>query len=46
MVLILRGEWVVGSILTLGLLHRGTEKLMELRHVSTRVATHVHYVLK
>ena len=35
MVLSMRGEWVVGSVLTLGLLHRGTEKLMELRHVST-----------
>ena len=31
----MRGEYVVGVVLTLGLLHRGTEKLMELRHPST-----------
>jgi NADH-quinone oxidoreductase subunit D len=31
-VLILRSEWIIGSIITLGLLHRGTEKLVELRH--------------
>nr|APQ44788.1 NADH dehydrogenase subunit 7 [Diplonema papillatum] len=31
-VLFLRSEWITGSSMTLGLLHRGTEKLMELRH--------------
>jgi len=33
----MRGEHVVGSVLTLGLLHRGTEKLMEMRHVTTNI---------
>jgi len=37
MVLVLRGEWVVGSVLTLGLLHRGTEKLLETRHTTTSI---------
>lgn len=37
-ILMMRGEYVVGCILTLGLLHRGTEKLMEMRHVSSSVA--------
>ena len=31
-VLHMRGEHVAGCVLTLGLLHRGTEKLLELRH--------------
>ena len=34
-ILVTRGEWVLGSVLTLGLLHRGTEKLLEMRHVTT-----------
>ncbi len=34
-ILQMRGEYVIGSVLTLGLLHRGTEKLMEMRHVTT-----------
>ena len=30
--LVMQGEWVIGATITLGLLHRGTEKLIELRH--------------
>ena len=30
--LCMRGEYVLGCVLSLGLLHRGTEKLLELRH--------------
>ena len=41
-ILLMRGEYVVGTVLTLGLLHRGTEKLMEMRHVST---SHGHGIL-
>jgi len=33
----MRGEYIMGSVLTLGLLHRGTEKLMEMRHISTNI---------
>jgi len=33
----MRGEYIMGSVLTLGLLHRGTEKLMEMRHVATNI---------
>ena len=46
LVLAMRGEWVIGSVLTLGLLHRGTEKMMESRHVATRrgyITTHTGY---
>ncbi len=32
MTLYMKGEHVLGAILTLGLLHRGTEKLLEHRH--------------
>ena len=39
-ILMMRGEYIVGSVLTLGLLHRGTEKLMEVRHVATN-GTHL-----
>ena len=42
LVVVMRGEWIVGSILTLGLLHRGTEKLLEMRH--TNAKTYLHYV--
>jgi len=35
--LAMRGEYVTGVVLTLGLLHRGTEKLMELRHPTTNI---------
>ena len=34
-ILVMRGEYIMGTVLTLGLLHRGTEKLMELRQVTT-----------
>ena len=33
--LCMRGEYVMGCTLTLGLLHRSTERLMELRHPVT-----------
>lgn len=35
--LTMRGEYVTGVVLTLGLLHRATEKLMELRHPTTNI---------
>ena len=37
-ILVMRGEYIMGTVLTLGLLHRGTEKLMELRHLTTNDA--------
>ena len=39
-ILVMRGEYVVSALLTLGLLHRGTEKLIELRHVTTSAVRH------
>jgi len=36
--LAMRGEYITGVVLTLGLLHRGTEKLMEMRHAVTSYA--------
>nr|ATQ37461.1 NADH dehydrogenase subunit 7 [Diplonema ambulator] len=36
--LVVQGEWVLSSIISLGLLHRGTERLMELRTAEQSVA--------
>ena len=38
--LVMRAEWIASSVLTLGLLHRGTEKLMECRHLTTNTWCH------
>jgi len=35
--LLMRGEYVAGCVLTLGLLHRATERLMEVRHPTTSI---------
>lgn len=37
-ILLMQGEYILSTVLTLGLLHRGTEKLMEMRHTSGGVA--------
>ena len=41
--LCMRSEYVVGCTLTLGLLHRGTERLMEMRHPVTSCKSNVRH---